>query len=517
METFILQNLIKIILFFSPFIVMYVLRLSNKFRKYEDKLSLKEQASAISFFSSAICLSLLKSTITNVDGYVNFTTTKKTTNYANAPPVESIKIIEKSLLATILTNKNKAELEDINLSVGDFYDSKCKIIYKAIVDVCFKDENEIDEALIIANLQSSDDFKNDWVLELAELVEPTPPSFNCVRLADKIKEASIYRQRLSLVDAFKSGKISETDLIDKFEELSQIETDDAENQLISMSGHNLDEIKPNEIDVFGVKIQYSAIFILTAATSTGKTEFLAEIADVHAREKDRISLFYQYEGTAKDMIIRFESKKHISNKNLYVRISPSFKEIKKDVARFKDKKIFIVIDYLQMFARRLQSQDAHASERLMFYTNKIYQFLNDLRNKSENVCICLLSSFSNQGIRENNGNNDKDPLTMLTAVKEDGNIVYDCDYGYGLLFSDDKEKLFLSRYDINAKSRKYTHLAPIKPSRIGFEIEPKTYIYDGETGRYNLVDKKFKKNKPKPLGRPRGKNLTNDNEEDNLL
>jgi hypothetical protein len=175
-----------------------------------------------------------------------------------------------------------------------------------------------------------------------------------------------------------------------------------------------------------------------------------------------------------------------------------------------------------MFARRLQSQDAHASERLIFYTNKIYQFLNDLRNRNENVCICLLSSFSNQGIRENSGNNEKDPLTILTAVKEDGNIVYDADYAYGLLFFDgNDEKLYLSRYDINAKNRKYTRLTPIKPGRIGFEIEPKTYIYDSETGRYNLVDKKFKaENEPKPLGRPRGKikDLIDDGDEkENLL
>lgn len=435
-------------------------------------------------------------------------------------PVENIKIIEKSLLAAILINKNKAELDEINLSVDDFYDYKYKTIYRAISDVVFRDEQEIDEALIISNLQSKDDFRNDWILELAELVESAPPTFNPARLAEEIKKASIKRQKLSLVDDFKSDKITGIELLEKFEKLNKIETADAENQLIPMAGHNLEEIKPDEKDIFGVKIQYSSIFLLTAATSTGKTEFLAEISDVHAKKDNCISLFYQYEGTAKDMIIRFESKKHISNENLYIRISPSFAEIKRDVAQFKNKKIFIVIDYLQMFARRLQAQDAHASERLAFYTNKIYQFFNDLRNKNKNICICLLSSFSNQGIRENNGNNDKDPLTMLTAVKEDGNIVYDCDYGYGLLFFDDKEKLFLSRYDINAKSRKYTRLAPIKPSRIGFEIEPKTYTYDSETGRYNLVDEKFKaEREPKRLGRPRGKikNLINDDDDDDLL
>ena len=110
---------------------------------------------------------------------------------------------------------------------------------------------------------------------------------------------------------------------------------------------------------------------------------------------------------------------------------------------------------------------------------------------------------------------------MLTAVKEDGNIMYDCDYVYGLLFFDDNdEKLHLSRYDINAKSRKYTRLAPIKPSRIGFEIEPKTYVFDQESGRYNLVDKKFKaENEHKPLGRPRGKikNLIDDDDEEDSL
>ena len=428
---------------------------------------------------------------------------------------ENIKTLEESLLAAILINKNKAKLEEIELSVDDFYDYKYKTIYRAISDVVFRDEQEIDEALIIANLQSNNNkLKKDWILELAELVESTPPTFNLPYLAEKIKEASMERQRLSIVDNFKSGKITDIELLEKFEKLNKIETADDGNQLISMAGHNLEEIKPNEKDIFGVKIQYSSIFLLTAATSTGKTEFLAEISDVHAKEDNCISLFYQYEGTAKDMIIRFESKKHISNENLYIRISPSFTEIKKDVARFKDKKIFIVIDYLQMFARRMQARDAHASERLIFYTNKIYQFLNDLRNRNENVCICLLSSFSNQGIRENNSN-EKDPLTLLTAVKEDGNIVYDVDYAYGLLFFDDNEELSLSRYDINSKSRKFTRLVSIKPSRMGFQIEPKTYIYNSETGRYNLVDKKFKA-EHKPIGRPRGK-IDDRNEKEDLL
>ena len=220
-------------------------------------------------------------------------------------PVENIKIIEKSLLAAILINKNKAGLEEINLSVDDFYDSSCRTIYKAIIDVCFRDENEIDEALIIANLQSKDD-KIDWILELAELVESTPQSFNLASLAEKIKEASIKRQKLSIVDDFKSNKITDIKLLEKFEKLNKIETADDENQLIPMAGHNLKEIKPDEKNVFGVKIQYSSIFLLTAATSTGKTEFLAEISDVHAKDKkdNCISLFYQHEGTAKDMIIR---------------------------------------------------------------------------------------------------------------------------------------------------------------------------------------------------------------------
>ena len=272
--------------------------------------------------------------------------------------------------------------------------------------------------------------------------------------------------------------------------------------LTAMTGHNLDIIKPDEKFIFGMKIQYSSLFLLAGATSAGKTELLIDIADIHAREKDSISILIQYEGTVEQMIMRIESKKHIQNPNFFVSISPNFDEIESAINKFKDKKIFIIVDYMQMMARKLQARDVKNTDNIRFYINKIYQFFDNLRNKYENICICLLSSFSNLGMKDIKGEKHLEPLTILAGIKESGDIMYDMDYAYCLLFNDyssfTDEDNKLGRINEQGKCRKYTILMPVKSERLGSKIERQAYIYNVESGRYDIIINK-EENEKKPV------------------
>ena len=247
--------------------------------------------------------------------------------------------------------------------------------------------------------------------------------------------------------------------------------------------------KSNAMDeyVFGMKIKYPAMCLIAGATSTGKTEYMLEIADSFAKQENHISVFCEYEGTKEDIFLRL-AKKKIKNHNLIVMIDRPFYKIKNFVSKNTDKKILIIIDYLQMFARELQAKDEKAIESIRYYTNKIYQNFKSLKNTYKNVCICFLSNLNNQGIRELVKEQEINPLTVLTAIKEDGNIAYDMDYAYALLFGDDKNKWFLSRFALKEnKGRKYMMLSRIKPERHGLPVLNHIYTFNAESGRYEII------------------------------
>lgn len=171
--------------------------------------------------------------------------------------------------------------------------------------------------------------------------------------------------------------------------------------------------------------------------------------------------------------------------------NPDINDIRAAIDRFKDRKVLVIIDYLQMFARRLQANDNKPCDFLRKYTSYIYTKLDEIRAKY-NVCFCLLSSLNNQGIGELRLLQNFDDIVFLKSIKEDGNVQYDNDYLYAIIFADDAEKnenkWSLGRKKID-KMRKYILLHPAKPSRIGEEAADILYIYDVESGRYQKIDK----------------------------
>ena len=147
-----------------------------------------------------------------------------------------------------------------------------------------------------------------------------------------------------------------------------------------------------------------------------------------------------------------------------------------------------MVDYLQMFARRLQSQDKRSSDQLRKYVNKIFQFFDDLRVQYENISVCLLCSLSKAGISAVNKEKDK-RLLILNAIKESGDVQYDLDYCYGVFFTDDFKTASLSRLNQQTGlSRKYLLLSVVKTNRTGERIKDVLLRYDKEKEQYMLKD-----------------------------
>jgi hypothetical protein len=195
-------------------------------------------------------------------------------------------------------------------------------------------------------------------------------------------------------------------------------------------------------------------------------------------------MFYQYEGNEIDLQIRAK-RKGINNPNFYYKTTPTLDVIKKDVIRFKDKKMFILIDYYQLFARFLQAQDKSKNDSVRPYISGIFFFFTEIIKKYKNICVCLLSSLSNEALKtipsEPAGKINN--ITVLSGLKEDGDIGYNMDYAYGLFFANETE-IKEGKMSISRKKRDLTVLLPIKYARIGLEAPRKTYKFNPSTHRY---------------------------------
>ena len=380
---------------------------------------------------------------------------------------------EQALLAAIIidnTTMNQAAM----LTPSDFYDSRHRDIFTII-----KEHYNSSKTIDLTNFANTE-FK-DYMLELMDLPAGL---INVDKYIQDIKDNSIKRQRISLTNNFKDNKIEYEDFIKSLQKLYIAKKEPIQtNELIK-------KIKPiSEKNIFGVKVQYGAIFTIAGATSAGKTEFAIEIADVHAKQEDCISIYCVFEGGINEFGLRLK-KKNINNESLYMLHNPDIADITAGIEKFKNKKILVVIDYLQMFARRLQANDIRPSDFLKKYTSYIYAKLDEIRS-NQDVCFCFLSALNNQGIGELRQLKSFDDITFLKSMKEDGNIQYDSDYIYAMLFADEGEKnenkWSLGRKKLGANMRKYILLHPAKMSRIGEDTQDVLYVYDNDSGRYDRL------------------------------
>ena len=434
--------------------------------------------------------------------------TNQQTNNSNLKVPSDIHA-ERALLSGLLFGS--MQFADINLDISDFYDSENRAIFQAILEL--NNENEGVDLITVNEKRGHINFDS-----LQEICDMPQGLTNFKEYEKIIKDKSLERKSLNLANHFAGGKINNLELIEQLQELNADYAQPNENifSAADYSNEDIEKLKENDEHVFGMKIQYPSMCLIAGATSTGKTEFALEIADAFTKKENRLSLFCEYEDTKEDMFLRLNKKK-IKNHNLIIMIGRPFNKIKDFVSKNADKKILIIIDYYQVFAPELQAKDEKAKENVKFYTNKIYQNFKSLKNTYKNVCICFLSNLNNQGIRDLKKENEINPLTILTSIKEDGNIAYDMNYIYALLFGDDKKKWFLSRFTLNEnKGRKYMMLAKVKQERHGLAVLDMIYTFSTTSGRYEmLAEPAGKKMAEKPIkrGRPRGEYLENKQEQ----
>lgn len=395
---------------------------------------------------------------------------------------------EQTVLALILREEDAFEKIANYLKPADFIEKLHKQIYEACLTL--KREGKTIDLLNIKEYFNKKriDFPLSYLVELIE----TPILSDVSDAAKKIKENTIKRKLIAKLKTFTANlekdfsylTLENIDLVNLFNEVQEHVKQVKIQTWKNASGINVDNLQVVESFPLGIKIQNGAIWGLAGATSTGKTELMIDIANTYCLESDNNMVFYgQYEGTEPDFEIRL-SKKNINAKNFYYAIKPEFYQYLDFIDDFKDKNIFIVVDYLQMFGRRLKNKDRRAYEPLKTYVNSIFNFFDDIRFKYPNVSVCLLLSLSKAGITETSKDRINLRLNYLNAIKESGDVQYDLDYCYGLLFTDDMKEYHLSRLNSNGESRKKIVCAFIKGNRIGATIRDVVLEYDVDNNCY---------------------------------
>jgi len=315
---------------------------------------------------------------------------------------------------------------------------------------------------------------------------------------------------IGMVDFF--DKTEGYDIADWLEEGNKIDDDELKKYMVNykpepepdfsqfLINNLIKNIKPIiETSVMSIKIQYQAIMGICGATSAGKTDFVLQVADEHAGLENSISLYLYYEGLQNEIAIRSEKKKMKNGDNVFAMNSiTDFNLIRKFIEHYKNNKILIITDYVQALAWNLYLADKHKNKSsiLREYMTQIFIEQNKLRVEFENVCFLNNYILSNDGMKEMRQQLSVDPSIALGSAKEDGNVAFQLDYAYTILFADEDEenewghKVWkLGRYNKDKKIKKYIQLATAKASRVGMECGNPVFVWnDGRYERYEEDD-----------------------------
>ena len=308
------------------------------------------------------------------------------------------KIFEKSLLACLFIENGK-DINNIDLEINDFYDEIYRNIYKAIIDVSIRDEQPFDIQLILSELKKIDE-NRDWIVDISSLLDFTPNSFNPQIYAEKIKEFSAERQRLSLIDDFKNKKIGTDEFLRKFSEID--ENNKREQEPIKLFEKLLVFQKPAPLKFIFTGFRESTVGIFAGAGGSGKSymslAFLLSYADTTCRlnylnlfenkqerrgkcgyislEDDEELIHHRLYNLAKYFNIK-ESDKLIENLQIACLYGKNFKlaernynkiEINKEAERklydFCTDKKFVVIDTLRRLSNLNENDSSEMSHIL---------------------------------------------------------------------------------------------------------------------------------------------------------
>lgn len=379
------------------------------------------------------------------------------------------------------------------LEEDDFYDARNRAVYRAMLSL-FRNNTLIDHMSLISELERKGLLGNTVTMEyLLSISEYLPAPMNIGYFIERVKSLSTARRYIRIARQIEAAAVNEPDpeALRQFA-WSLLTGERAGKNPDTVVGELIErDVEFSEVSVHGVRVQQRAIWGIVGATGTGKTEFALDFSLGYVLESpDNTVLFCEYEGTEDDLALRLKRKAERERRwktaSIYSLMKPDFSKIMDFVKRHGDRKILIVVDYLQRFARRIQAEDERPGENLRLYVNSIYEFFDTLRNEHPHISVCMLMSMSKTGINEISRQKSAEKIDLLNSIKESGDVQYDLDYAYGMLFSDeiDGEKLFLSRFAPSGKSRGYMHLYPIKDSRTGKPLETSVYHFSSERFSY---------------------------------
>ena len=404
---------------------------------------------------------------------------------------------ELSILSCILLdNKSMSVCLEEGLAPEDFYYKRTAITYSAMLSL-YENGVAIDFMSLsekIRQMGAENEATMDFLLGIADYL-PAP-----VNIRFFVKTVKSLAERRRYIEIARHIRL----LALEVEDVSRIETE-VWNLLFSspravqsykpITALINKEVKTYEVFAHGAKVQQRAVWGILGATSAGKTEYALDLALAFVKSDiDNTVLFCEYEGTEDDLAVRVQRKANAdeswkATERISVSMKPDFMKIVDYVVRHRERNILIIVDYLQRFARMLQSDDSNQKDNLRIYVNNIYGFFDRLRNDYPNVSTCLLMSMSKQGISEVSRQKRADKIDLLNAIKESGDVQYDLDYSYAMLFTEGKndDSMSLSRITQDKKIRKYMHLYPIKDARIGEPLRETVFTFSPERHSYELI------------------------------
>ena len=410
----------------------------------------------------------------------------------NSPEAES------SVLCCVLLDNNSMSIcLSENLKAAEFFDSRNSVIYSAMLSL-YKENMAIDFVMLNQKIKEMGADETVSAMYLSSIAEYLPVAANIKFFIKIIKDTAKRRKYISLAKQIEMLASEETDIKEIESVVGKLfledETERGYRHLKEVLSR---KIETRETFAHGVKVQQRAIWGIVGATSAGKTELALDLSYSYGSpENNRTVLFCEYEGTEEDLIIRIQRKAgHLQGwdkKPIYISVKPGFLEITDFVRKHKNEDVLIVVDYLQRFARKLQGEDERPVDNLRLYVNSIYGFFDTLRQKNTNVSVCFLMSMSKSGISEVSRQKRAEKTDLLNSIKESGDVQYDLDYGYAMLFSSDEDSdtLSLSRFSSDGKAKKYMHMYPIKEARIGEPLEEEIYGFSAERHAYERVGMK---------------------------
>jgi len=383
-----------------------------------------------------------------------------------------------------------------DLKPQDFYDNRNAIIYATILKLHKEGVTPDFLSLTTALKDYEEKIPPVYIMEIIDYL-PAPMNLNF--FIERVKNLSRIRHYITVAKkiqllGYETENPDElekaiSDILFEQKEDAKIDTYKPVTELLEK------EIETYETFAHGAKVQQRAIWGILGATSAGKSEYSLDLAlSFASQDPNNIVLFCEYEGTEEDLTIRIQRKAvnepKWQNDRIFISMKTSFLKIVNFVRRHSNSNILIIIDYLQRFARLLQSTDERQSDNLRLYVNNIYNSFDKLRADHTNVSVCLLMSMSKQGISEVSKQKRADKVDLLNAIKESGDVQYDLDYAYAMLFSENinDDSLSLSRFGSSGKVKRYMHLYPIKEARIGEPLRESVFTFSGERYAYEMVE-----------------------------